>query len=38
MLKSLALVLSSENEDVIDFFASATFQPPQMAIEQFVPW
>ena len=38
MLKSLALILSSENQQVIDFFNSATFQPPQMAMEQFVPW
>ena len=38
MLKSLALVVSNECEKVINFFDESFFQPPQMRIEQFVPW
>ena len=38
MLKSLALILTSENDAMIDFFDDAWFEPPQMRIDQFVPW
>jgi hypothetical protein len=30
VLKSLALILAHESDDVIDFFGSNIFQPPQM--------
>lgn len=38
MLKSLALILSHESENVINYFEAAIFQPPQMQMEQFIPW
>jgi hypothetical protein len=38
MLKSLAVVLSHESESVINFFEECIFKPPQMQIEQFLPW
>jgi hypothetical protein len=38
MLKSLAMILSHESSQVIEFFESSTFQPPQMQIQQFIPW
>ena len=33
MLKSLALILTSENDNMIDFFDGAYFEPPQMTID-----
>ena len=38
ILKSFALLLRSDNPDVIKFFDSCLYIPPQMQIEQFVPW
>jgi len=37
VLKSFALILAHESDDVIDFFESNIYQPPQMQEEQFVP-
>ena len=33
MLKSLALILTSENDNMIEFFDDAYFRPPQMRID-----
>ena len=33
MLKSLALILTSENDNLIAFFDAAYFEPPQMRID-----
>lgn len=38
MLKSLAVIVSHDSDMVIEFFDHALYQPPQMQIEQFVPW
>jgi hypothetical protein len=38
MLKSLALIVSHESSQVIDFFDTNTFVPPLMQIHQFIPW
>ena len=38
MLKSLAVMLSHENIDVVNFFNQAFYQPPLMKDELFVPW
>lgn len=38
MLKSLAVIVSHDSDMVIEFFDKSIYQPPQMQIEQFVPW
>lgn len=38
MMMSLPRLLSHESEEVVDFFENAVFCPPQMAVEQFIPW
>jgi hypothetical protein len=38
MLKSLAVMLSHENIEVVNFFETAFYQPPLMKEELFVPW
>ena len=33
MLKSLAMILTSDNPNMLDFFGQAYFIPPQMRID-----
>ena len=38
MLKSMPMLISHQSECVVDFFEKKIYKPPQMAIEQFIPW
>lgn len=38
MMKSMAIVLQHSSEGVIDFLDTCIYRPPQMQLEQFVPW
>lgn len=38
MLKALGLIFSSQSISVLNFFEQSFFRPPQMEIEQFIPW
>lgn len=38
MLKSLSLIFQSDKDSMLDFFDQLWYIPPQMQIEQFVPW
>jgi len=38
MMKSISIILQHESEGVIDFLDTCIYRPPQMQLEQFVPW
>jgi hypothetical protein len=38
MLQSLSMILSHSSEQIINFFEENLYQPPQMQLEQFIPW
>jgi hypothetical protein len=38
MLQSLSMLLSHSSEVIISFFDNTIYQPPQMQVEQFIPW
>ena len=38
ILKSLFMTFAHPSDNVLTFFEENIFQPPQMQIEQFIPW
>jgi hypothetical protein len=38
MMKSFGIILGHNSESVIDFLDTCIYRPPQMQLEQFVPW
>jgi hypothetical protein len=38
MLKSLTLIFRNDADSMLNFFDQLWYIPPQMQIEQFVPW